>query len=563
MRRVRQAPLFVVVMFVFLVAGAVATLPGPASADPLPADYSGTTHGDILSVDFDAFGDTVGTIGHAETAVDSTVATPAHAETSNVDASATGIAVDVVSQETNADNDTPTGSFAANLGSVEVDVPPMLDTGVITGFGNAEWAGDTGCVPDGAPIARAWSQLARATLTLPGVELLDLGTAATAGDTVLQAGTVVSRRLTSLASLTLINDLVTVDVVTEPELTATSDGTTGSVTANDYAVDVTHLGNTVRLTAGMSTPTLDVLVPGVALVHMRIEVGEVTDTSTGAAADGSTTFLTALIQVNTPDDSTNFAFATARILPLQVGAVAPAGRVECDALDPPAITVPNNGATTGASPTISGTGVAGATVTVTEGGTTIGTATVTAAGTWTLVPSTPFSRGSHTIAATQVRAPLASAESAPVTFTVADDQAAPVITSPADGSATNDRTPTISGTGEPGTTVEVRIDGELVGTAVVATDGSWSLTVEAELACGKHRVVAVGRATGASSGPTDFTIHCSRAPPEGHEEPTGPGVLPSVGSPAGLVGQGVLGLGLLATGTALLVAYRRRGHAPS
>ena len=52
--------------------------------------------------------------------------------------------------------------------------------------------------------------------------------------------------------------------------------------------------------------------------------------------------------------------------------------------------------------------------------------------------------------------------------------AAPDITSPASGATVNDTTPTISGTGLPGATVTVTEGGNVVCTAIVRANGTWS-----------------------------------------------------------------------------------------
>ena len=59
-----------------------------------------------------------------------------------------------------------------------------------------------------------------------------------------------------------------------------------------------------------------------------------------------------------------------------------------------------------------------------------------------------------------------------------------------DGAAytTNDSTPIWSGTAEPNSTIEVFVDGISVGTAIVASDGTWSISSNQILADGKHDI---------------------------------------------------------------------------
>jgi len=615
----------------------------PAEAAPLPADYSGGTHGDVLDLDVTAAGifPVTAVLAHSATVTDSQADPRAHAESANVEVGALGIPVGVSTDAADANNAAPTDSYDTGLG--EVDVPGLLDTGIITGTGSATWAGDAACVPDGQPIAESTTELAGATLFVPAIEILNLGTVTTTGSTTLDAGSVVSSSTGNLASLSLINGLVDVQVLSQPTLTATSDGTTGVVTPSPYAVSVTIGGTSTTLTAGMSIPI--VLTVGLAEVDLVLSVGQLTDSSSGATGSGSMTFLTVTGTITAL--ATELASLDIGILPLSATAAAPTGGVECTVLTPPVITTPTDGATTSETPTIAGTGIPGATVTVTEGGTTVGTALVAADGSWTLVPPTPLSVGDHTIIATQALADAASGPSNEVTFTVEDltAPAAPVITAPADGSTTNDstpsvtgraepgstvtvtdgdglvlgsavadangdwafdsvaladgtytitatatdaagnvspadsvrftvdtsvepplvtepadggtitdRTPTISGTGEPGATVEVTIDGQVVGTAVIGDDGTWSLAVDDALACGAHTLRATQRArqvTSAPSEPIDFTVEC---------EPAGEGGLPDTGAPESLVALALLGVGLFGAGMGLV---RRRTRTDS
>jgi len=71
-----------------------------------------------------------------------------------------------------------------------------------------------------------------------------------------------------------------------------------------------------------------------------------------------------------------------------------------------------------------------------------------------------------------------------------DTQNAVSIDVPADGATVLDTTPTIGGTGRPGATVTVEVDGVVVGSAVVAPHGSWSVTPSSPLAEGPHAVLA-------------------------------------------------------------------------
>jgi MYXO-CTERM domain-containing protein len=80
--------------------------------------------------------------------------------------------------------------------------------------------------------------------------------------------------------------------------------------------------------------------------------------------------------------------------------------------------------------------------------------------------------------------------------------AAPVITSPNDGAMVNPDV-MVAGTGEPGESVEVFVDGESVGTATVAEDGSWSLDVTLEEG---ERVISAADGSGAMADSVTVTV---------------------------------------------------------
>src|SRR3546814_6375022 len=79
---------------------------------------------------------------------------------------------------------------------------------------------------------------------------------------------------------------------------------------------------------------------------------------------------------------------------------------------------------------------------------------------------------------------------------------------------TNDSTPLVTGTGEAGAEVEVSIDGAVVGTATVATDGTWELQLTDALADGNHTVTAVHTyAAGNESQPAQSDFEVDTAAP--------------------------------------------------
>ena len=143
------------------------------------------------------------------------------------------------------------------------------------------------------------------------------------------------------------------------------------------------------------------------------------------------------------------------------------------------ITTPNTSTpTTVATPTIAGTTTPGSSVTVTiendtSTGGGCGPVTANAAGEWSCTPATAIPDGSWTITATSSHAGATDA-----TDTAAykvDTTTTVEITGPADGSTSAVPVKTISGTGEPGATIALTIDGVAIGTATVASNGTWSI----------------------------------------------------------------------------------------
>ncbi|MFI9488503.1 Ig-like domain-containing protein [Promicromonospora sp. NPDC052451] len=504
-----------------LVTPLLLVAPTTARAEPLPAAYAGGTSGDILSLGLSVAGaiDVNAAVAHSATDVDSTAEPRSHAESANVSVGAVGLDVPVVSDEAQSGPAAGEDGYDAGLGSI--NVPGVLTVDALQATGATAWAGDYACVPDGTALATSETTVAGADVGLQllgiGLSVLDLGTARTGGTTELQDGSVVSTATGSLAGLSLINGLVEVNVLDAPQITAQSDGTTGSVTANDYSVEVTIAGETVVLNAGASVPiSLDL---GVLAVDLTLSVGQLTDTSSGATGSGELSFLNLTGAITGPF-GVEVASLDVGLLPLVATATAPTGGVECDGLVPPVITSPTGGdLVIDATPTITGTGVPGATVTVLDDGAPIGTTVVSEDGTWTFTPTEPLAEGENTLTATQELGDAASGPSDPVTVVVDTvPPEPPVITAPDDGGTTNDGTPTVEGTGEPGATVTVVVDGGEVGTAVVGDDGTWTFTPTEPLSDGDHEITATqtdaGGTTSDPSEPVTITVDTTApAPP--------------------------------------------------
>lgn len=481
--------------------------PGIAQADPLPAAYNGSTLGDVMSLDVTAMGETVsGTLAHAATATDSMADPRAHAESANLEAGAVGITTDVVSAEANANDTTPTDSYDVDLGVVEA--PGLLTTGMLTGIGQTNWDGDEMCVPDGMAISQSLTQVESVTIGTSEVQILDGGAMSTSGMTTLSSGSVVTTNTSDIGAFTMADGLIGVEVATIPEITATSDGTTGMVSANDYAISVTVGGDTVTLHAGDSLP-LSIAVGADADADLTISVGDLVDNSIGAVGSGSLDFINVTGRISTlVSDLATFDFTIGH---LEATATAPDDGVECDALDPPVIMAPTNGKVTGDMPMIRGTGTAGDNVDVTINDDMVGSTVVMSDDTWSLALTTALADGPQTVVAAQTDPDGDVTTSDPVTF-VADAgvPTAPVITSPADGSVINDNMPTIMGTGIGGDMVTVMIDGQAVCSTEVQQDGTWSLDLTTALDDGTHTATATQTSPygeeSPESDPVNFTV---------------------------------------------------------
>ncbi|MGX5079657.1 Ig-like domain-containing protein, partial [Enterobacter mori] len=160
-------------------------------------------------------------------------------------------------------------------------------------------------------------------------------------------------------------------------------------------------------------------------------------------------------------------------------------------------------------PVFSGKGEPGDTVTIYDGDEVLGSTIIDDEGNWTLTPEKPLGEGDHSITVTQTdKAGNTSDPSEALEFevdTTAPDASANVlkITAVADdvgdrqgnvasGEITDDSKPLISGIGEAGNTVFVYTTDSsgkhLIGSAVVGSDGTWSLTPSTPLTEGLNKL---------------------------------------------------------------------------
>ena len=164
----------------------------------------------------------------------------------------------------------------------------------------------------------------------------------------------------------------------------------------------------------------------------------------------------------------------------------------------------NGGYTDDGRPEITGKGRPGDLIHIYDGAELLGRVVVATNGAWTFTPFFPLSDGRHSITilhesmdgdVSDLSEPYVIlvdkiAPEAPSISQVLDDvglQTGAI----GNGGGTDDTTPTLSGKGEAGATVTIIDNGKVIGEAVVADDGSWVFTPDAELADGQHEFEVV------------------------------------------------------------------------
>ncbi|MEO6920622.1 MAG: Ig-like domain-containing protein, partial [Collimonas sp.] len=181
-----------------------------------------------------------------------------------------------------------------------------------------------------------------------------------------------------------------------------------------------------------------------------------------------------------------------------------------------------NGVTDDTTPTLNGKATKGAIVTVYDtDGHVLGTTTASAnTGLWSFTPTSELGEGAHHLTATATTD--AAGESAPVAFDLTIDTTAPAAPSitdvhddvgtiqgtVADNGFTDDTTPTLTGKGEAGSTVSIRDNGNVIGMALVDSNGDWSFTPGTDLNKGSHAftVVATDPAGNVSAESAPWTV---------------------------------------------------------
>ncbi|WP_058959341.1 Ig-like domain-containing protein, partial [Type-E symbiont of Plautia stali] len=199
-------------------------------------------------------------------------------------------------------------------------------------------------------------------------------------------------------------------------------------------------------------------------------------------------------------------------------------------VDPDApVTIANGGATSDTTPAISGNAEPGSTVSIinTATGEVLGTAVADPdTGVWSYTTTTAWPEGTYNLgivvtdeagnASATTNFNITIDSTAPVvgTFTVSNNNGANPVTIPAD-STTNDSTPVLRGTGgEAGSIINVYSDGLLVGSTIVADNGTWRV-VTTELGQGEQTLsVTATDAAGNTSAATTYTLTVDTLAPE-------------------------------------------------
>jgi hypothetical protein len=353
------------------------------------------------------------------------------------------------------------GNVSVRVPTIAPDITaPVAPTGTINGDG----AVVSGSGEAGATISvtnAAGTVLGTATVAGNGSYSVTLTTPQTNGEAL----TLIQRDGAGNASPTVPITAPDTTAPTAPTGTVTSDGTT--VTGTGEA------GATIRITNPAGT------VIGTATVAAN---GSYSATLTTPQLNGET------LGVTQADGAGNVSVRVPTIAPDITAPAAPTGAVTADGT------------------TVNGSGEAGATITITSpAGAIIGTATVAGNGSYSVTLTTPQTNG-QTLGITQADA---AGNVSPRVPTIAPDStppAAPTGTVTADGAVVN-------GTGEAGATISITNPaGAVIGTATVAGNGSYSVTLTTPQTNGQTLGITQSDAAGNVS-PRATTLAPDSTPP--------------------------------------------------
>ncbi|MCX5576375.1 Ig-like domain-containing protein [Enterobacter sp. E-TC7] len=175
---------------------------------------------------------------------------------------------------------------------------------------------------------------------------------------------------------------------------------------------------------------------------------------------------------------------------------------------------------------VTGTAEPGSTITLKDAnGNVIGTGKTGSDGNFTVSLGTPLTNGEQVTATatdaagntsqgTTITAPDLTAPDAPTIGSVTDD-VDPQTGSVTNGGSTNDPRPQLSGTAEAGSTVTIYDGGVAIGTALVASNGTWTFTPSADLTESTHQITVRATDAAGNLGPASpvFTLTVDLTPP--------------------------------------------------
>ncbi|MCK6896213.1 BapA/Bap/LapF family large adhesin [Enterobacter bugandensis] len=175
---------------------------------------------------------------------------------------------------------------------------------------------------------------------------------------------------------------------------------------------------------------------------------------------------------------------------------------------------------------VTGTAEPGSTITLKDAnGNVLGTGKTGSDGNFTVSLGTPLTNGEQVTATatdaagntsqgTTITAPDLTAPDAPTIGSVTDD-IDPQTGSVTNGGSTNDPRPQLSGTAEAGSTVTIYDGGVAIGTALVASNGTWTFTPSTDLTESTHQITVRATDAAGNLGPATpvFTLTVDLTPP--------------------------------------------------
>jgi hypothetical protein len=279
-----------------LAAPASAVTPDPPAAQaPLPTQYSGAAHGDIVNLDADlANGDLADlVVGHSAVAADTQASPRVKSTSANLGLALGGAggALDELVATAPPPSDPPERTL------LPLDLSPLANVQAIRGKVSANYVSDTQCVPSTNGLRLLGAARTRlAGLTVLGVPpltgaLLDAKASETRSGTALVdqpngGSAVVSNTETTLGDVSLLGGAAVVHVTQPVRITATSNGTTGTVAVTDYLVQVI-LGNGRILDIPVGDGPVHIPIALNPLVDLNVEAFDAEKVINGAKASGS------------------------------------------------------------------------------------------------------------------------------------------------------------------------------------------------------------------------------------------------------------------------------------